>query len=363
MNKNQQNQENTELYRRLRGEFEMTPEQMQRVRQKILQRTSEQNAAPVMSVNRGSSSGSGLFVKRLIPAAACMLIAVGGIFLHFRLSDPLDSFTQQSSVLLEEQTARIEETGTTCIETAFTSVTQTKTTLQMTTDQTAESHTEQTVTELNDQTSETQTEAVTTENTDAEQPQDQTKPVSAIPKTEPGISSESTEKTTAKTTAKSTASLTTTVQTTVTAAQTTTEQPVQKKNIAVQNVVGEAGQTVKVDIVLNDSLEAAGIQLSIELICRVDDPEPILVGHSFCPQLPEDGVSWAECSMNVTMAYATYQNISFAEDTSIVTLEYLIPEDAVSGSVYKIYLDNTIFATKYSNKIPLELYAGSITVA
>ena len=109
----QQKPDDTALYRKLRGAFEMTPEQKKRVEQEIMRRAAAPKTVTVQTVQVDYADaetaerklpGGYWFALRAIPLAACLvLVCAGAFFLHRGLKDPAEPVTQQSSLSVEEQ--------------------------------------------------------------------------------------------------------------------------------------------------------------------------------------------------------------------------------------------------------------------
>lgn len=348
----QQNEENTELYRRLRGSFEMSPEQMQRVRQEILQRTGGENAVSAAITQHRSFSGRTL-VKRLIPAAACLLLAVGGgIFLHFRSAELTDSFTQQSSVMMDEVTAVMTETTTAAGQTT----TRQTTTLTMTTTQTTEQTrmqtteltTELTTGQMTEQFTDIETEAVQTEMNDVTQLQHDTETVTDAQE----ITSVS-------------------VSTTVTTITTTTTQPVtteltteiisEKYEFLVQSVTGSPGDIVEIGIVIPQEIAFAGFQMCVLMPCDLDRPivctEIDPISDNLLCYAQDQGIG-----MSCNFAFVQGQNIELPAGSTLLTLKCRIPSHAEPGSIFTIDIESAKFVTEDIEELPLELGTGSITV-
>ena len=122
--------ENTELYRSLRGAFEMTPEQKHRVAEKIRRRAAAGQKADVPAVQDAPAEkaaassrpfGGYWFAVRVIPLAACLvLVCAGAFFLHRGFADPADSVIRQDSLSVAEQTAMPVTDTTAPDETAVT---------------------------------------------------------------------------------------------------------------------------------------------------------------------------------------------------------------------------------------------------
>ncbi len=347
----QQNEENTELYRRLRGSFEMSPEQMKRVRQEILQRTGGESAVPAAITQHRAFSGRTL-VKRLIPAAACLLLAVGGgIFLHFRSAELTDSFTQQSSVMMDEVTAVMTETTTTAGQTTTRqTTTRQTTTLTMTTTQTTEQTrmqtTELTTGQMTEQFTDIETEAVQTEMNDVTQLLHDTETV---------------------TDAQETTSVS--VSTTVTTITTTTTQPVtaepkirpEKYELLVEDVTGSPGDIVEIGIVTPQEIEFAGFQMCVLMPCDLDRPivctEIDPISDNLLCYAQDQGIG-----MSCNFAFVQGQNIELPAGSTLLTLKCRIPSHAEPGSIFTIDIESAKFVTEDIEELPLELGTGSITV-
>lgn len=341
----QQNEENTELYRRLRGSFEMSPEQMQRVRQKIQQRTGGESAVPAAITQHRVFSGRTL-AKRLIPAAACLLLAVGGgIFLHFRSAELTDSFTQQSSVMMDEVTAVMTETTTTAGQTT---TRQTTTLTMTTTEQTRMQTTELMTGQMTEQFTDIETEAVQTEMNDVTQLQYETESV---------------------TDAQETTSVS--VSTTVTTITTTTTQPVtteltteiisEKYEFLVQSVTGSPGDIVEIGIVIPQEIAFAGFQMCVLMPCDLDRPivctEIDPISDKLLCYAQDQGIG-----MSCNFAFVQGQNIELPAGSTLLTLKCRIPSHAEPGSIFTIDIESAKFVTEDIEELPLELGTGSITV-
>ena len=94
-----------QIYQQLRGAFTMSPEQKLRVEAAIRQRASVQNAAsaePAAITETKTSGirkqpGGGWIAARVLPLAACVMLAVGvGFFLHRTMKPPVDPKRQQN---------------------------------------------------------------------------------------------------------------------------------------------------------------------------------------------------------------------------------------------------------------------------
>lgn len=342
----QQNEENTELYRRLRGSFEMSPEQMQRVRQEILQRTGGENAVPASITQHRVFSGRTL-AKRLIPAAACLLLAVGGgIFLHFRSAELTDSFTQQSSVMMDEVTAVMTETTTTAGQTTTRQTTTLTMTTTQTTEQTRMQTTELMTGQMTEQFTDIETEAVQTEMNDVTQLQYETESV---------------------TDAQETTSVS--VSTTVTAITTTTTQPVttepkirpEKYELLVENVTGSPGDIVEIGIVIPQEIAFAGFQMCELMSCDLDGPivcteiDSISDKLLYCAQDQRLG-------MSCNFTFAQGQNIELPAGSTLLTLKCRIPSHAEPGSIFTIDIESAKFVTEDDVELTIEISNGSITV-
>ena len=340
----QQNEENTELYRRLRGSFEMSPEQMQRVRQEILQRTGGENAVSAAITQHRVFSGRTL-AKRLIPAAACLLLAVGGgIFLHFRSAELTDSFTQQSSVMMDEVTAVMTETTTTAGQTTTrqTTTRQTTTLTMTTTEQTRMQTTEL----MTGQMTDIETEAVQTEMNDVTQLQYETESVTDAQE----ITSVS-------------------VSTTVTAITTTTTQPItaepkirpEKYELLVEDVTGSPGDIVEIGIVIPQEIAFAGFQMCELMSCDLDGPivcteiDSISDKLLYCAQDQRLG-------MSCNFTFAQGQNIELPAGSTLLTLKCRIPSHAEPGSIFTIDIESAKFVTEDDVELTIEISNGSITV-
>lgn len=349
----QQNEENTELYRRLRGSFEMSPEQMQRVRQEIQQRTGGENAVSAAITQHRAFSGRTL-AKRLIPAAACLLLAVGGgIFLHFRSAELTDSFTQQSSVMMDEVTAVMTETTTTAGQTTTRqTTTRQTTTLTMTTTQTTEQTrmqtTELTTGQMTEQFTDIETEAVQTEMNDVTQLQYETESVT-----------DAQETTSVSVSTTVTAITTTTTQTVTT--ELTTEIISEKYEFLVQSVTGSPGDIVEIGIVIPQEIAFAGFQMCVLMPCDLDRPivctEIDPISDNLLCYAQDQGIG-----MSCNFAFVQGQNIELPAGSTLLTLKCRIPSHAEPGSIFTIDIESAKFVTEDIEELPLELGTGSITV-
>ncbi len=364
-----QQHDDTALYRELRGAFEMSPAQKQRVEQEILRRAAaakpvtvqtEQNGAPVITLKRKAGGyGSAL---RMVSLAACLvLVCAGAFFLHRGLTDRPDTLSQQSSVAMEEILTAPAETVT---ETTVTTVTAATSQAQKTTaavpEQTAA---------VTESAAETQTEAADP----AEIPT--TAPVQ-ITNADQTTTKTTTEKTT--TTAKTTTTVTTTAVTTTTAAETEVPEelhPIREvhtpdeADLMMPDQTVRAGETVTVPLRFTKDMGIAGIQLFLKLespsgaelpklSAEVSDENEVLLGAT---------LNYDETDNVLAIVFATGSDFPIRENTALADITLRIPENAAAGTVYKFRwydedASNSRIVNSADESLCLSAYFGTITV-
>ena len=369
-----QQHDDTALYRELRGAFEMSPAQKQRVEQEILRRAAaaksvtvqtELNGAPVITLKRKAGGyGSAL---RMVSLAACLvLVCAGAFFLHRGLTDRPDTLSQQSSVEMEEILTAPAETMT---ETTVTTVTAATSKEQKTTAAVPEQTAVTKQTAVTESTAKTQTEAADPAEITTTAPVQITNAVQTTTKT-------TTEKTT--TTAKPTTTVTTTAVTTTTAAE--TEEPEELLPIKEVHTPDEAdfmmpdqtvraGETVTVPLKFMKDMGIAGMQLFLKLespsgaelpklSAEASDENEVLLGAM---------LNYDETDNVLAITFATGRDFSIRENTALADITFRIPENAAAGTVYKFRwydedASNSRIVNSADESLCLSAYFGTITV-
>lgn len=339
-----------QIYQQLRGAFTMSPEQKQRVEAAIRQRASVQNAASAETAAIKETGTTGIRKQpggdwraaRVLPLAACVMLAVGaGFFLHRTMKPPVDPLTQQSSFALEEQLIPpVSETttgsaatsaGTTTASTTSVSTTtakQSATTASLTT--TAAPETEATA------AAETETQKAASETT-----------VSAA------LTAAAAETTTSET-----------AETTVIVPDETANWP-ENAAVVMPDVYAKPGETVELYVQLKSPLQFAGVQ--VNLAVAKPDGAPVLILKAHDSDL--ENTTWHVQSdvRLITMIYATAKGIPFPAGTQIMKMKYEIPAEAQPGTVYR-FLQSTEsecvikIVDDEGKDLNAEWYFGSITV-
>ena len=370
-----QQHDDTALYRELRGAFEMSPAQKQRVEQEILRRAAaakpvtvqtEQNGAPVITLKR-KAGGYGPALRMVSLAACLVLVCAGAFFLHRGLTDRPDTLSQQSSVEMEEILTAPAETVT---ETAVTTVTAATSQAQKTTaavpEQTAV--TKQTVA-VTESAAKTQAEA-------ADPAENQTTAPVQITNAVQTTTKATTAKTT--TTAKPTTTVTTTAVTTTTAAE--TEEPEEllpikevhtpdEADLMMPDQTVRAGETVTVPLRFTKDMGIAGMQLFLKLespsgaelpklSAEASDENEVLLGAM---------LNYDETDNVLAITFATGRDFSIRENTALADITFRIPENAAAGTVYKFRwydedASNSRIVNTADESLCVSAYFGTITV-
>lgn len=333
-----------QIYQQLRGAFTMSPEQKLRVEAAIRQRASVQNAAsaePAAITETKTSGirkqpGGGWIAARVLPLAACVMLAVGvGFFLHRTMKPPVDPLTQQSSFALEEQL--IPPASETTTESAATSA-------STTTAKQSAATTSQTTTAAPE--SETETEATAGTETETQNAAPETT-VSAVP-----------DVTTAETTTSESA------ETTVTVPDETANWP-ENAAVVMPDVYAKPGETVEIYAQLKAPLQFTGMQ--VHLAVENPDDAPVLILKAHDSDL--ENTTWHVQSdvQLITMIYATAGGIPFPAGTQIMKMKFEIPADAQPGTVYRFLQSTepdcaTMIVDDEGKHLDAEWYFGSITV-
>lgn len=331
-----------QIYQQLRGAFTMSPEQKQRVEAAIRQRASVQNAASAASAALTETKTSGSrkqpggywLAARVLPLAACVMLAVGvGFFLHRTMKPPVDPLTQQSSFALEEQLIPpVSETttGSAATSASTTTAKQSATTTSLTTIAAPESETEAEPTAV----TETETHNAASETT-----------VSAAPAA-----------TTAETTTSGSA------ETTVTVPDETANWP-ENAAVVMPDVYAKPGGTVEIYAQLKSPLQFAGVQVYLAVEKPDDAPALSLQAHDS----DLDDPIWNTDDHPLTMIYSTPQRIPLPAGTQIMKMKYEIPAGVQPGTVYRFLPSTepgcvTMFVDDEGKHLNAEWYFGSITV-
>ena len=351
----QQEQHDTGLYRQLHGAFDMTPEQMQRVREEIQQRAAAQDSALPAAGRINLKEIRRISLRTALSAACLLLIAGGGIRLYRGVTD--NPMTQQSSVLIEEQLTPPAETVTGITVTAAKGTTTVPETTR------TASSVQQTTTAGTTATTALQTAADTTQSAEMTE---QTTPEETVTATETAEQTTTTPPTT------------TTVTTTTAETTTTTTEPdntfeivetPEQANIVVADLTCTAGGTVTVDVVLTEDLDVAGFQCNLLLNCPDDAPAPTLLRRSTeIVQMTGEHVIWntpfPAVNPEAILVFGGENEVHLPAGIKLLTLEYQIPEDAAPGTVYRFSSDSLLLfaATDSHSALAARMYPGSITV-
>ena len=348
------------LYRQLRGAFQMTPEQERRVAQAIRQRTAAVRPAPVqteqvviteqpLSAKPMETRGFRL-AARILPLAACLVIAVSsGVLLHRAFSVPSDSLTQQSSFLLEEQIVTAEttvQTGTTVLPAETTR---------------SSSAAQTTVPPV--------TTAVQTDTETAAQ----TMQTAALTQTQAEIAETAAEITQTTTLQSTTAPATTTV--TVTTEQETEQHDEsgigadlqEDADVVMPDLTAKPGDTVTVYAELRQNLSTPGVQFALKVVQPDNARSLILHSYTTDPDIAEMNPTWNVDDEHIRMISACAIDLPMHAGTRLLVVEYEIPADAVPGTVYRFETDGSCVHSQIDSQgevksIPFKWYCGSITV-
>ena len=336
-------EERPEIYRQLQGKFQMQPEQMQRLAERLNIRASaaapaeepvrrpetmpaaSQNAdtAEETPIRQHKTFGGYWFAARALPLAACLTLAVAGAFWLYgsfrQQENVLDAGSSDVSDYVAEQTAPAL-TADAPVTTVGTTVTAAQTTASGTAAQTEITRTETVRTEPVTQTAAAQTNPVQTE--------DQQGAVTEIrPQTQAPAEQTAKPVTTA-------APVTTAVQTTVTQTQTeaVTQQPAEPEipddvNIYMADC-GRAGETVEIPVIFAKETSFAGIQCEYQFIPQ----------NGIVPEITDANTditgSALHCIENlVILAYGESEKQTFSGGVRVMLLTVQIPKDAPAGTV------------------------------
>ena len=341
-----------QIYQQLRGAYTMSPEQKQRVEAAIRQRASVQNAASAETAAITETGTTGIRKQpggdwraaRVLPLAACVMLAVGaGFFLHRTMKPPVDPLTQQSSFALEEQLIPpVSETTTGSAATSASATTATTTSAGTTTAKQSATTAPLTTTAA----PETETETTAAAETETQKAASETT-VSAA------LTAAAAETTTSET-----------AETTVIVPDETANWP-ENAAVVMPDVYAKPGETVELYVQLKSPLQFAGVQVNLAVAKPDDAPALILLSHDS----DLDNTTWHVQSdvRLITMIYATAGGIPFPAGTQIMKMKYEIPAEAQPGTVYR-FLQSTEsecvikIVDDEGMDLNAEWYFGSITV-
>lgn len=378
--------QDTGVYRALKGKFEMQPEQMQRLEQKLrariaaapVQSPQDRHAAPDTGTPRRKPAiGQYWYTARILPLAVSLVIVCTGGYLMYRAFDQtkVPDVMQISSQELEEQTAPPRTETVLVSETAPDSPT---------------THTEALTTaattpqETHAATSAHSTPQSTSPPEQTAMPHSQPAAPTAAPVTGTTARTEApqtvfSEETDSRTNAPTESDLTSapprtsTLPVPLTTAPTTTKQEDVpdwgNACIVIPDVSARAGETVTIRVIAAQEIVCAGMQFSAKLAqtdFRLSDAD---ISSGLTEILAALG---EEPTLNVTddamyIVFGMARDVRIPAGTELLTLRLTLPMELQPGTVYPfVPTDSRVKIVAHEGEeivtLPSACYLGSITV-